>query len=291
VFKRLVIATDLRDGLHRFSRFLPSLGAGGVEAVTFVHGVPYQDVGVRVREDTEALAAAAEQLTLPTDTGGVQVQRVIRSGRPAEVVVQVAQEVGGDVVIVGTQQRNVLAEKLVGSDALSIMRKCEIPVMVIRPPLVQVLTAEEMDLRCRHLFYHLMLPYRGRPESKHLLDCVLTQVRKTPVPRVECCHLVWVVTDPIRRDFDPDPQEIQRANQELQTVAAQLSPYIAQVYTHVRTGNPVEACMTLAQTLDISAITLTEAHMTKLWDLSLSLGGELLRRIPYPLIFFSSPDK
>jgi len=291
VFKRLVIATDLRDGLHRFSRFLPSLEAGGVEAVTFVHGVPYRDMGVWVREDTEALAAAEEKLTLPTNTGGVQVQRVIRSGKPAEVVVQAAQEVGGDLIIVGTQQRNVLAEKLVGSDALSIMRKCEIPVMVIRPQFVQVLTAEEMDLRCRHLFYHLMLPYRGRPESQHLLECVLAQVQNTPVPRVECCHLVWVVTDPIRRDFDPDPQEIQRAHQELQTVAAKLSPYIPQVYTHVRTGQPVEACMTLAQTLDISAITLTEEHMTRLWDLSLSLGGELLRRIPYPLILFSSPDK
>ncbi|WAS05472.1 universal stress protein [Gloeomargaritales cyanobacterium VI4D9] len=291
MFKRLVIATDLQDGLYRFSHFLPALGAGGVEAVIFVHGVPYRDVGVRVREDTEALAAAAEKLTLPTDTGGVEVQRIIRSGKPAEVVVQVAQEVRADLIIVGTQQRNALAEKFVGSDALNIMRKCEIPLMVIRPQLVQVLTAEELDLRCRHLFYHLMLPYRGRPESKHLLECVLAQVQKNPIPRVECCHLVWVVTDPIRRDFDPDPQEIRRAEQELQAVATHLSPYISQVYTHVRTGDPVEACMTLAQTLDISAVTLTEAHMTKLWDLSLSLGGELLRRIPYPLILFSSPDK
>ena len=291
VFKRLVIATDLRDGLQRFSQFLPALGAGGIEAVTFVHGVPYRDTGVRTREDTEALALAAAKLTLPTETGGVQVQRVIRSGKPPEVVVQVAQEVGADLILLGTQQRNVLAEKFLGSDSLSIMRKCDIPLMVIRPQFVQVLTAEELALRCRHLFYHLLLPYRGLPESKHLLACVLGQLQKYATPKVECCHLVWVVADPIRRDFDPDPQEIARAEEELAQVATQLSPYIPQVFTHVRTGNPVEACLTLAQTLDISAITLTEDHMTNLWDLSISLGGELLRRIPYPLILFSSPAK
>lgn len=291
VFRRLVIATDLRDGLYRFSHFLPALGAGGIEAVTFVHGVPYRDTGVRTREDTEALAAAQAKLTLPTETGGVQVNRIIRSGKPADVVIQAAQEVGADLILVGTQQRNVLAEKLMGSDTLSMMRKCDIPLMVIRPQFVQVLTAEELDLRCRHLFYHLMLPYRGRPESKHLLGCVLAQLQKCPTPKVECCHLVWVVDDPIRRDFQPDPQEIRRAEQELTEVAAQLSPYIAQVFTHVRTGNPVEACLNLAQMLDISAVTLTEAHMTKLWDLSLSFGGELLRRIPYPMILFSSPEK
>ncbi|APB33729.1 universal stress protein UspA family nucleotide-binding protein [Gloeomargarita lithophora Alchichica-D10] len=291
MFKRLAIATDLQDGLQRLSHFLPALGAGGVEAVTFVHGVPYRDTGVRTREDTEALAQAEAKLTLPAETGGVQANCIIRSGKPAEVVVQVAREVGADLILVGTQQRNALAEKLLGSDSLNIMRKCEIPLMVIRPQLVQVLTAEELDLRCRHLFYHLLLPYRGRAESKLLLNSVLTQVQKSPTPQVVCCHLVWVVEDPIRRDFAPDPQEIQRAEQELQAVAAQLTPHIPQVYTHVRTGNPVEACLTLAQMLDISAVTLTEAHMTNLWDLSASLGGELLRRIPYPLILFSTPEK
>lgn len=291
MFKQLAIATDLQDGLQRFSHFLPALGAGGVEAVTFVHGVPYRDTGVRTREDTEALAAAEAKLTLPTETGGVQVKRVIRSGKPAEVVVQAAQEVGADLILVGTQQRNALAEKLLGSDSLSIMRKCDIPLMVIRPQLVQVLTAEELELRCRHLFYHLLLPYRGRAESKLLLEDVLTQVQKSPVPRVECCHLIWVVEDPMRRDFAPDPQEIARAEQELAQVAAQLAPHIPQVFTHVRTGNPVDACLNLAQMLDISAVTLTEAHMTNLWDMSASLGGELLRRIPYPLLLFSSPQK
>ncbi len=291
MFKRLAIATDLRDGLQRFSQFLPALAAGGIEAVTFIHGVPYRDTGVRTREDTEALAAAQAKLTLPTETGGVQVNRIIRSGKPAEVVVQAAQEVGADVIVVGTQQRNALVEKFLGSDSLSIMRKCDIPLMVIRPQLVQVFTAEELELRCRHLFYHLMLPYRGRPESKHLLASVLAQLQQVPVPRVECCHLVWVVEDPIRRDFDPDPQEISRAEQELQAVAAQLTPYIPQVHTYVRTGNPVDACLHLAQMLDISAITLTEAHMTNMWDMAASLGGELLRRIPYPLILFSCPEK
>ncbi|MCS6783058.1 MAG: universal stress protein [Gloeomargarita sp. SKYBB_i_bin120] len=291
MFKKLLIATDLRDGLHRLLRFLPALGAGGIEAVTFVHAVPYRDTGVRVKEDTEALMAARAKLTLPSDTGGVQAQSLVRSGKPADVVVQVAQEVGAELIILGTQQRNLLAEKILGSDALSIMRKCDTPLMIIRPQLVQVLTAEELQLRCQHLFHHLMLPYRGRPESKHLLAQVLDRLQKVAQPKVETCHLVWVVEDPIRRDFEPDPQEIARAEQELAQVVTQLTPYIAHVHTHVRTGNPVEACLELAQLLDISAVTLTEDHMTNLWNLSLSLGSELLRRIPYPLILFPSPEK
>ncbi|MCS7226407.1 MAG: universal stress protein [Gloeomargarita sp. SKYB31] len=291
MFKKLLIATDLRDGLQRLLQFLPALGAGGIEAVTFVHAVPYLDTGVRVREDKEALAAAQAKLVAPANTGGVPTQCLVRSGKPADVVVQVAQEIRAELIILGTQQRNVLAERLLGSDALSIIRKCDIPLMVIRPQLVQVLTAEELELRCQHLFYHLMLPYRGRPESKHLLAQVLDRLQKVSQPKVETCHLVWVVEDPIRRDFEPDPQEIARAERELAQVATQLTPYVSHVHTHVRTGNPVEACLELAQLLDISAVTLTEAHMTNLWNLSLSLGGELLRRIPYPLILFPSPEK
>ncbi|MEN9227038.1 MAG: universal stress protein [Gloeomargarita sp. GMQP_bins_120] len=291
VFKKLLIATDLRDGLHRLLRFVPALGAGGIEAVTFVHAVPYRDTGVRIKEDLEALAAARAKLVLPADTGGVQVQSLVRSGKPADVVSQAAQEVGAELILLGTQQRNVLAEKILGSDALALMRRCDLPLMIMRPQLVQVLTAEELELRCRHLFYHLLLPYRGCPESKHLLAQVLDRLQKVAHPRVETCHLVWVVEDPIRRDYDPDPQEIARAERELDQVATQLTPYVPHVHTHVRTGNPVEAILELAQLLDISAVTLTEANMTNLWNLSLPLGGEMLRRFPYPLILFSSPEK
>lgn len=62
---------------------------------------------------------------------GVRFQTVIRDGRAASVVNQVAEEANADVVLVGRRGRGGVAELLLGSVSHELVLHCRRPVLVI----------------------------------------------------------------------------------------------------------------------------------------------------------------
>jgi nucleotide-binding universal stress UspA family protein len=59
---------------------------------------------------------------------------VIKTGMPAEVIVQTAQERNGDLIVMGTHGRGAIGEILIGSTAKWVVRHSHIPVLTIRLP-------------------------------------------------------------------------------------------------------------------------------------------------------------
>jgi len=59
---------------------------------------------------------------------------LIKNGTPAEVIVQTAQELSCDLIVMGTHGQGVIADVLIGSTAKWVVKKSTIPVMVIRLP-------------------------------------------------------------------------------------------------------------------------------------------------------------
>jgi len=75
----------------------------------------------------EALADAQGQ-TFVTD------EVLIKHGTPAEVIVETAQELNGDLIVMGTHGHGAIADVFVGSTAKWVVRHSAIPVLVIRLP-------------------------------------------------------------------------------------------------------------------------------------------------------------
>ena len=75
---------------------------------------------------SEEVKADAEDQAFVTD------EVIIKSGSPAEVIVQTAQEQNCDLIIMGTHGHGAIADVLIGSTAKWVVRHSPIPVLVIR---------------------------------------------------------------------------------------------------------------------------------------------------------------
>ncbi|MBF2098005.1 MAG: universal stress protein [Gloeomargaritaceae cyanobacterium C42_A2020_066] len=288
MFHNLLIATDLEDGLPRLLTCLPSLGAAGVRKVTVVHGVPLWESEGVCREDTKRLAQVEHSLRLPEDTAGLEVQRVIRSGRPEMVIQEVVQEVKPDLLVVGAAQRSLLAEKLGGSTTLALAPRVKLPILVLRPQLLFTFTQDELALRCQHLFRSLLIPYDGRPAGQALLTRFLSQAQQSPEPSLEICTLVWVMDEPSRREVAAVSQELRAANEAALDRIRQAWPLPAvTLHTLVREGSPVTQVLHTACQVSASAIVISAKNLGSIWELSFpTQSGELLRRSLHPILVF-----
>jgi nucleotide-binding universal stress UspA family protein len=77
---------------------------------------------------SEEAKADAEDQTFVTD------EVLIKSGAPAEIIVETAQEQKCDLIVMGTHGQGALADVLIGSTAKWVIRQSPIPVLVIRLP-------------------------------------------------------------------------------------------------------------------------------------------------------------
>jgi len=64
---------------------------------------------------------------------GVSIASVVREGPPAQVIEQVANEIGTDITVVGTHGRRGLSHLALGSVAEKILRSSTHPVLTVRP--------------------------------------------------------------------------------------------------------------------------------------------------------------
>jgi nucleotide-binding universal stress UspA family protein len=77
-----------------------------------------------------AVAAAADRLA----AAGVEVTRTVLPGRPLHRILQFADEVQADLIVVGSSTRPAVAQRLLGSVPLDLIRRSARPVVVITHP-------------------------------------------------------------------------------------------------------------------------------------------------------------
>jgi nucleotide-binding universal stress UspA family protein len=77
---------------------------------------------------SEEANAGAEDQTFVTD------EILVKSGVPAEIIVQTAKEQNCDLIVMGTHGHGVIADVLIGSTAKWVVRQSPIPVLIIRLP-------------------------------------------------------------------------------------------------------------------------------------------------------------
>ena len=284
MFRRLLVCTDLSDGLQRLVNFIPSLAIAGVQQVTFLHCVPLNESGAIPRVDQDKMNSARDRLSVAIAQTSVDVQVVVESGRPRDTILRIAKEVESDLIVVGTPVRSLLAEKIFGSTAIALYERTPIPILALRPQLISTYTTEELALRCQHLFRHLMLPYDGSETAKYLIE-QLKQLVSQPNRVLQACYLSWVVDDVDRRGIPLEPK-VQAAEAALAAVKAELISLNLQVETEVLLGLAVPEILKASVEPDISAIAVCHGARSQFLKMSVpSFTAELLRQSWHPVIY------
>lgn len=287
MFQRLLICTDLTDGLQRLVRFVPSLAAGGVKQVVFLHVIPVgEGVGIP-RPDAEKVAQAQAKLApaLQQNTTDIEVKVEIQTGRAIDAILRTAKTYESGVILMGTQSRDLLTEKLFGSTTAGIAQRCPIPLLTLRPQMIATYTAEELDLRCRHLFRDLLLPYDDSEPARYAVEKIQQLAAKQTDGSIKTCHVCWVIGSGGR--FELSTQEEQDVVEKtLEPVRDRLQAVGLTVNLCVRRGNPITEVLQAAQTLDISAIALSSNNLNPMLGSVSSFAAELLRRSWHPVLFF-----
>ncbi|MBD0262007.1 MAG: universal stress protein [Tolypothrix sp. Co-bin9] len=288
MFQRALICTDFSDSLHRLAPKVSSLALAGMKQIVFLHVVPLWEKGIIPRVDSEKVEQAQARLREavgenPTD---IEVKIEVQSGKPVETILKVAQSYQSQLIIVGSQSRSLLTEKLVGSTMANLSRQTKVPLLVLRPQLISAYTCEELTLRCQHLFRSLLLPYNGSEVANYLVQQVKHLAGQQSGKFLQQCKLCWVLEDSGRREI---PRKIlpQQANETLSQIKADLEKVNLQVETEVKEGPSVTSILEMAVMADISAIAVSSGTIGKLqeWLIS-SFAAEVLRQSWYPVLFF-----
>jgi universal stress protein A len=76
----------------------------------------------------------AELDALATGIKNVSVESRLLEGEPASTIVDLAREVGADIIVIGSHGRTGLSRVLMGSVAEHVVRKADCPVLTVKTP-------------------------------------------------------------------------------------------------------------------------------------------------------------
>ena len=295
MFDRVLVATDLEDGMYRLGLCLKDFHNSGVKALNFVHAVPWGDRqvgGIPESHDPEIKAAQdiiqtyidpeVAQTTLdPTIT--------VKVGNPGEVLQRAIEKFDADVLILGPPGRSLLAEKVFGSTTMKLIQQLKIPILIMRPQLVASMTVAELQLRCGHLFDYLLVPCDLESPKQRLLDMLSPLLCQQS--KCEAVMLLAAIDTSSRLYSEERADELCR---NAEAKLRELGEYFTQQVGHplsieylVRKGSPVKEILATAQEEDITAIATSSTNIGKIWELTVpSITGEILRRSWHSVLFF-----
>lgn len=146
MFKNIVLATDGSAASEHAASMAVGLArthGAKLTALYVADPYPYMGVGEVNPMGYQAYSAAAQQLAAQAHatvealctTGGAPVQlesRLVEEMAAATGIVQTAQELGADLIVVGSHGRSGIARLMLGSVATKVVAESPIPVLVCR---------------------------------------------------------------------------------------------------------------------------------------------------------------
>ncbi len=295
MFQRLLICTSLADGLQRLVYFTHSFAAAGVQQLTFLHVVPLEGRGIP-KPDENKVKRAMDLLSVAQSNApaGLEVKVEVQAGRPDEVILATARNHQSELVVLGSESRSLLTEKLFGSTAVALCQSKRLPVLILRPQLVSTYTVAELDLRCRNLFRYLLIPYDGSKTANYLLSQIEQRAihhRTTASQGLEECLLLRILEENDRLEKLLHDSRLKEAETQIAAAKASLEAAQLKVTAKVEQGDPIQMTLQAAMDYDITVIAIATATMGGLAEWSVpSFAAELLRRSWHPVLFFPSHD-
>jgi nucleotide-binding universal stress UspA family protein len=95
-------------------------------------------VAVKYREDLmqrtdSAMARKMDDYIAPLQANGLQVTALLRVGNPRELVIQVANDLKADILLIGTHSKRGMIDISMGGTAQQISRRAPCTVLLVAP--------------------------------------------------------------------------------------------------------------------------------------------------------------
>ncbi len=142
--KAILVATDFSETSDRAVDYAVEFAKVTGAKVTVLHAyelpiygfpdgalVATVDMATRIMN---AAQAALDQTCASRRDKGVEMAPVLRQGLPWDEIHSVAEELGCDLIVIGTHGRKGLAHALIGSVAEKVIRSATLPVLTIHGP-------------------------------------------------------------------------------------------------------------------------------------------------------------
>jgi nucleotide-binding universal stress UspA family protein len=141
--RRILVPTDFSDAstgaLQMAIELAQRFGAGitlfhAHQVPTYVFPEGMMPVSPPVLQDLEqSILSELGRLAAHVETAGVPVAHHHSIGVPFSEICRYAEEIGADLVVMGTHGRTGLRHVLLGSTAEKVVRKAPCPVLTVRP--------------------------------------------------------------------------------------------------------------------------------------------------------------
>jgi nucleotide-binding universal stress UspA family protein len=139
--KRILVATDFSDASEVALDYAIGLAKALGAKITVFHSYELPIYGfpdgalIATAEMATAIMTGAQAgldaMCKRREGSGVELTQVVRQGMASEDVHRVAEEVGADLIVIGTHGRKGLAHALLGSVAEKIIRTATRPVLTL----------------------------------------------------------------------------------------------------------------------------------------------------------------
>lgn len=143
--KKILCPLDLSGYSKEVAAYAADMAKTFEAEVILLNVVPFteDEIYVRVRDAHNTLREFAGKLTLSSEEllndmmkeyfADVQVSKKIAEGDPAKEILATSDEVGADLIIMGTHGKKGVDRFLFGSVAEKVVRNSQIPVLTVRP--------------------------------------------------------------------------------------------------------------------------------------------------------------
>ena len=150
MFKKILYPTDFSDCCAHAFEYVKRLKGAGTEEVVLLHvlderelemigeGVAWagKDVEQFLRETREKLKEKAkgrlEGLKGELEEQGLRVRVEIKEGIPFREIIEVADEEGVSLIVIGSHGKSMVREMLLGSVSEKVARKAKQPVLIVK---------------------------------------------------------------------------------------------------------------------------------------------------------------
>lgn len=144
-FTKILVGTDFSDPAaraldraidlaHRYGAKLHLVHAWDPPAITYgaIASMALDVQASYERSAREQLEHRVAERVAELRARGTELESTLAQGVPWEQILEVAERVGADLIVVGTHGRKGLQRALLGSVAERVMRLSTVPVMVVR---------------------------------------------------------------------------------------------------------------------------------------------------------------
>lgn len=289
MFRKILFPTDLSEYASAAMDCLAELKTLGLEHAVLLHvinpawlaanGGGGYDLKTQIHQDARRILETAQADLIRQ---GVEADVVIETGPPAQVILDLAENLNVDLTVMGAHGRSRLEKFLLGSNVDKVLRESQRAVLVQRFETLERLDPEECRRLCSQTLQRLLYPTDFSEYARFAFDTIRefgSQVKEVIVVHVQDERAMRHRPAEQLAEFDQIDQ------QRLNEICSSFESAGISARARLEHGIPFERITALAREEKATSIVIGSRGRTSLSELLLgSVAENVVRRSSVPVL-------